>query len=230
MNIHGFTKTTLLDFPGFVAATIFTGGCNFKCPFCHNFELVLTPDIYPKEDENDILAFLKKRYGILKGVCISGGEPTLQPDLVSFLEKIKEIGYLIKLDTNGYKPDVIKELIDRNLIDYIAMDIKASKENYSKASGIDIDIDIIQKSIDIISSSNIDYEFRTTIVKNLHTIDDFKAIADWLPSKSKYFLQSYKETTGIGNYNFESFDVATLNGFLDIVKKQIPNTSLRGIE
>lgn len=230
MNIHGFTKTTLLDFPGFVAATIFTGGCNFKCPFCHNFELVLTPDIYPKEDENDILTFLKKRYGILKGVCISGGEPTLQPDLVSFIEKIKEIGYLIKLDTNGYKPDVIKELIDRNLIDYIAMDIKASKENYSKASGIDIDIDIIQKSIDIISSSNIDYEFRTTIVKNLHTIDDFKAIADWLPSKSKYFLQSYKETTGIGNYNFESFDVATLNEFLDIVQKQIPNTSLRGIE
>ena len=155
MNIHGFTKTTLLDFPGFVAATIFTGSCNFRCPFCHNFELVLTPDVFPKEDENEILAFLKKRYGILKGVCISGGEPTLQPDLADFLEKIKEIGYLIKLDTNGYKPDVIEDLIKRKLIDYIAMDIKAGRENYSKATGVNIDIGRIQNSIDIISNSGI---------------------------------------------------------------------------
>lgn len=231
MNIHGFTKTTLLDFPGHVAATIFTGNCNFRCPFCHNSELVLSPDIFPKEDEDNLLSFLKKRKGILSGVCITGGEPTLQPDLYDFLGKIKDLGYQIKLDTNGYRPDVVKSVIDNKLIDYIAMDIKSGRNNYAVATGIsNLDISIIQKSIDLISMSNIDFEFRTTAVKNIHSNSDFEDIASWLPTDSAYFIQSYKETAGIGENTCESFTKEELTAFLNIVTRNIPNSNLRGID
>ncbi len=231
MNIHGFTKTTLLDYPGFVAATIFTGGCNFRCPFCHNYDLVLNPDIFPKEDPDDILQFLNKRFGILKGVCISGGEPTLNSDLKDYIGQIKEIGYRVKLDTNGFKPDVLKELLDNNLLDYVAMDIKAGRDNYAIATGIDnIDISNIKKSVEILANSNIDYEFRTTVVRNIHTIADFEDIANWLPENCNYFIQSYKETKGIGINQCDCFDTFELNSFLNIVKEQIPNSSLRGID
>lgn len=231
MNIHGFTKTTLLDFPGHVAATIFTGNCNFRCPFCHNSELVLSPDVFPKEDEENLLSFLKKRKGILSGVCITGGEPTLQPDLCDFLGKIKELDYQIKLDTNGYRPVVVESAINNRLVDYIAMDIKAGRENYAIATGIkELDLSIIQKSIDLISNSNIDHEFRTTAVKNIHSASDFEDIAAWLPSGSTYFIQSYKDTVGIGDNSCESFTKEDLTTFLDIVKHNIPNSNLRGIE
>lgn len=231
MNIHGLTKTTLLDYPGLVAATIFTGYCNFRCPFCHNSELVLSPDVFEKEDETNILSFLKKRKGILSGVCITGGEPTLQPDLCDFLGKIRDLDYKIKLDTNGYRPDVLKNVISEGLADYIAMDIKAGRDNYANATGIsNLDISTIQKSVDIITSSGIMYEFRTTAVKNIHTIKDFEDIAIWLSSDSTYFIQSYKETVGIGENTCDSFTKEELTAFLDIVKTTIPNSSLRGID
>ena len=136
MKIHGFNKTTLLDYPEHLAATIFTGGCNFRCPFCHNGGLVLDPDSQPAISEEEVLKFLQKRRGILQGVCITGGEPTLQPDLENFVRKIKEMGYLVKLDTNGSRPEVLKSLLEKGLLDYVAMDIKASEENYARAAGV----------------------------------------------------------------------------------------------
>lgn len=231
MNIHGFTKTTLLDYPGLVAATIFTGGCNFRCPFCHNYDLVLNPGVFPSEDPDEILHFLKKRFGILGGVCISGGEPTLDSDLKQFISQIKEIGYKVKLDTNGYNPDILKDLVEGNLLDYVAIDIKAGRNNYPLATGIaNIDISKIEQSVNILANNNINYEFRTTAVKNIHTSTDFEDIALWLPKDCNYFIQSYKDTNGMGTISCKSFNKAELEAFLDIVKTNIPNSSLRGID
>ncbi len=231
MNIHGFTKTTLLDYPGLLAATVFTGGCNFRCPFCHNYELVLAPEVFPKEDPDEILHFLKKRFGILKGVCITGGEPTLNPDLTEFIAQIKEIGYKVKLDTNGFRPETLNYLLERCLLDYVAMDIKAGRNNYSAATGIaNLDIKKIEHSVEILAASDIKYEFRTTAVKNIHTLADFKDISCWLPNNCQYFIQSYKDTEGIGENNCDSFSKDELESFLNVVKTSIPNTSLRGVE
>ena len=231
MNIHGLTKTTLLDYPGLVAATIFTGNCNFRCPFCHNYELVLAPDVFPEEHPDEILAFLKKRLGILKGVCITGGEPTLNPDLKDFIISIKELGYKVKLDTNGFKPDVLEDLLNSKLLDYVAMDIKAGRNNYSIATGIpNIDITKIEQSVQLLAHSDIEYEFRTTAVKNIHTNADFEDIKGWLPGSCRYFIQGYKTTEGIGENNCDSFTPNDLNIFLNIVKSSIPSASLRGID
>ena len=151
MKIHGLNKTTLLDYPEHVAATVFTGGCNFRCPFCHNGGLVLEPHKQPLILEEDVLSFLKKRKGVLSGVCITGGEPTLQKDLAEFIRKIKELGYLVKLDTNGYRPEMLEELFTEGLLDYVAMDIKTSLENYAVVSGVkNIDTDVIKESADIL--------------------------------------------------------------------------------
>lgn len=231
MNIHGFTKTTLLDYPGHMAATIFTGNCNLRCPFCHNSELVLDPDLFPKEDEDLILAFLKKRSGILKGVCITGGEPTLQSDLSNYIKKIKDLGYLVKLDTNGFNPSVLKSLIEDNLIDYTAVDIKAGRDNYALAAGLDkVNIALIEETVELLSQNRIDYEFRTTAVKGIHTDDDFEDIAVWLPSDCKYFIQSYNDTEGIGDFKCGSFSKEELSHFLDIVKSHIAQSALRGVD
>jgi len=231
MNIHGFTKTTLLDYPGHMAATVFTGSCNLRCPYCHNFDLVLNPDIFPKEDEEQILSFLKKRLGILKGVCITGGEPTLQPDLRDFIKKVKDIGYLVKLDTNGCNPKVLGSLIDDKLIDYAAIDIKAGRDNYALAVGLSkFNTANIEESVRILSQNKIDYEFRTTTVKGIHTDADFEDIAVWLPSDCKYFIQSYNDTAGIGDLKCSSFSKPELEHFLDIIKARIPNSSLRGVD
>ena len=231
MNIHGFTKTTLLDYPGHMAATVFTGSCNLRCPYCHNFDLVLNPEVFPREDEDEIIAFLKKRHGILKGVCITGGEPTMQSDLSDFIRRLKDIGYLVKLDTNGFNPKVLGALIDAELIDYAAIDIKAGRDNYASATGLPrINVAPLEESVKILSQNRIDYEFRTTTVKGIHTDADFEDIADWLPKDCRYFIQSYKETAGIGNKQCESFDKESLEHFLDIVKKKIPRSSLRGVD
>ena len=231
MNIYGYQKTTLLDYPGHVAATLFTCGCNFRCPFCHNSDLVLkhtSSDFIPEEE---IFAFLKKRKNILSGICITGGEPTLQPDLVEFIHKIRSLGYKIKLDTNGYRPEIISNLLKKNLLDYIAMDIKAGFSNYSKVCGLQkTDIHNITKSISIIENSNINYEFRTTVVKELHTDKDFQEIAQMLSPKSTYFIQSFKDSGHILAPGLSSYDKQTLEYYLSIIKKTIPNSSLRGID
>ena len=231
MNICGYQKTTLLDYPGHVAATIFTGGCNFRCPFCHNSDLVVNPTMSPCISQEEIFAFLKKRKNVLSGICITGGEPTLQTNLSEFIKKVRFLGYKIKLDTNGYRPDVISSLLEDNLLDYIAMDIKAGLSNYAKVSGIpNLDTSKIKESISIIENSGIDYEFRTTVVKELHSQEDFLEISEMLSSSSPYFIQSFKDSGNILTPGLSSCDTETLNQYLAIVKNKLPFSSLRGIE
>lgn len=200
MLIAGLNKTTLLDYPGRVAATIFVGGCNFRCPFCHNGGIVLDPASQGIYEEADVLAFLKKRKNLLKGVCITGGEPTLQGDLPEFLCRVKRLGYQVKLDTNGYKPEVLKGLLEKGLLDYVAMDIKNCPEKYGMSVGMDKQwkgADQIERSITLLKNSGIDYEFRTTVVKELHTREDLLKIAEWIKGCPRYFLQQYQDSENI---------------------------------
>ena len=231
MNICGYQKTTLLDYPGHVAATIFTGGCNFRCPFCHNVDLLENPKETSLISEEEIFSFLRKRKNVLSGICITGGEPCLQPDLQYFILKVRELGYKIKLDTNGYHPSAIASLLEHNLLDYIAMDIKSGYSNYASVSGIpNIDINKIKKSVSIIEHSGIDYEFRTTVVRELHSEQDFYEISQMLSCDSPYFLQSFVDSGNILSSGLSPCDIDTLNHYLSIVKNNIPNSSLRGIE
>lgn len=230
MDIFGFTKTTLLDYPGHVACTIFTGGCNFRCPFCHNYDLVIHPDIYPKVEEADIFSHLEKRKNVLSGICISGGEPTLWPDILEFLAKLKATGKPVKLDTNGYRPDVLENAIKESLVDYVAMDIKAGRANYDKACGAHIDISKIEKSVEILTGSGIPYEFRTTCVKGIHTEEDFIDIARWLPSDAAYYLQSFKENDTVPDKSISSFSKEELTSFVNILIPSITNVTIRGVD
>lgn len=199
MLIAGLNKTTLLDYPGRVAATVFTGGCNFRCPFCYNRELVLQEASGDFYSEEEVLAFLKKRKNILKGVCITGGEPTLQADLPAFIDRIKQLGYLVKLDTNGYRPEVLKHLLDEGCLDYVAMDIKNCPEKYRNTTGMDeegreFQLEKIRESVSLLLHTDVDSEFRTTVVKELHTIEDMMKIGEWIKGCSKYYLQRFTDS------------------------------------
>ena len=190
MIIGGLQKSTLIDYPKKVAATIFLSGCNFRCPFCHNPELVL-PEIIQKKDpiaEKEIFDFLEERKGFLDGIVICGGEPTVHSDLPEFVEKIKKMGFLLKLDTNGSNPKMLESMIQNNLLDYVAMDVKSSKERYGQATGFpNIDIEKIEQSVDILKKNNIDYEFRTTLVPGLVDKEDVLKIVEWITPAKKYF-------------------------------------------
>ncbi len=199
MLIGGLQKMTLIDYPGKIAATVFTNGCNFRCPFCHNPELVHGSQFTVQSSEQaekqvgEFFEFLKTRQGKLDGICITGGEPTLQPDLVDFIERIKKLGFAVKLDSNGTRPDVLRELFEKKLVDYVAMDIKASPENYQKVCGTKIDLERIKLSIDLIKNSGADYEFRTTVVPGLHKEEEFQEVAKWLNGAKRYILQKYHD-------------------------------------
>lgn len=227
MRITGLIKTTLLDFPGKVACTVFTYGCNFRCSFCHNARLVTleNPDNITEEE---FFSFLSKRKGILDGVCISGGEPTLQPDLPDFIRRIKDMGYAVKLDTNGYEPEILASLIEEKLLDYVAMDIKSSPENYSSICGVNIDIEKIRKSVSILKEGKVDYEFRTTCVKQYHTKNDFEAIAEWLEGDSRYFLQHFEDSGFLIGDGLSDFSEEETAEFAHIVEERVPNIGLRG--
>ncbi|EKE11820.1 MAG: Pyruvate-formate lyase-activating enzyme [uncultured bacterium] len=194
MRIGGIQKLTLIDYPGVIAATVFTVGCSFRCGFCHNPELVL-PEKFPKlnEMEKEFFQHLEKRKGKLEGVCITGGEPTIQPDIIEFIRKIKGMGYLVKLDSNGSNPHVLRKIIKEKLVDYIAMDIKSSLGNYSKVAGLNVDIEKIKKSVRMIMKSGIDYEFRTTVVPGIHSEEEFMEIGKWIRGARAYYLQEYRE-------------------------------------
>jgi len=231
MRIHGFQKTTLLDYPGKVAATIFTGSCNFRCPFCQNSGLVLHPEEEAVIPEEDVLAFLKKRRNILDGLCVTGGEPTLRADLIPFLEQIKALGYLVKLDTNGYRPEVLKELAGRKLIDYVAMDIKSSRETYAKVAGVpSLDLSLIEESVAFLMNGDLPYEFRTTVVRELHGASDFESIGEWLAGCQAYFLQSYKDSDMVMTSGLSAYTVPELKDFLNILLPSIPAARLRGVD
>lgn len=198
MLIRGLNKTTLLDYPGCVAATVFVGGCNFRCPFCQNSGLVLNPLEGEIISEEEILSFLKKRKNVLKGVCITGGEPTLQEDLPDFIRQIRNLGYRIKLDTNGYRPEILKSLLEEGLLDYVAMDIKNCPDKYALTAGMNyadagLDLAKINESIELLLGGTVEYEFRTTVVKELHTLDDIRKIGEWIRGCRAYFLQKFQD-------------------------------------
>ncbi len=213
MIIGGHQKLTLIDYPGKIATTVFTVGCSFRCPFCHNPELVGTQNFASLQTgtEKEFFAFLKKRRGKLEGVCITGGEPTIQPDIIPFIEKIKKLGYAVKLDSNGTRPDVLKKLIDQKLIDYIAMDIKNSQKKYAETVGMgDVGtknfaslLDRVKLSVGLIMNSRLPYEFRTTVVPGLHEEKDFLEIAKWLRGAREYWLQVYREEQKILDPNLK---------------------------
>lgn len=233
MRICGFNKTTLLDYPGRVASTIFLGGCNFRCPFCQNGVLVVSPKEQPDHEQEEILAFLKKRKGILDGVCISGGEPTLADGLIDFLIKIKDLGYEIKLDTNGSRPQVVKRLAREGLIDKVAMDIKACPENYPALTGIAedrLDMDSVCETVDFLLHGTLDYEFRTTVVRQLHTEKDFIEIGKWIKGAEEYYLQAYKDSDGVLQPGFESYTLDELKKFQKILQESISLVKIRGID
>lgn len=198
MKFGGIQKLTLLDYPGKVACTLFTVGCNFRCPFCHNASLVTHTDSESFYDEEYVLNFLEKRKGILEGVCITGGEPLLYDEIFDFIKKVKEAGYPVKLDTNGYFPEKLEKLIESGLIDYVAMDIKNSMEKYALTAGTEnMRTENVQKSIELLLSGKTDYEFRTTVVKELHTCEDIEKIARTIQGAPRYFLQSFEDSGDI---------------------------------
>lgn len=231
MRIYGLNKTTLLDYPGHVAATIFLGGCNFRCPFCQNGDLVLRPETQRTIEEGEVYSFLEKRKGILSGVCITGGEPTLEKDLPALIKKIKEMGYLVKLDTNGYRPEALRELLSGGMLDYIAMDVKNCMDYYGETAGCSsIDIEKIRESIYLIEHCGIDYEFRTTIVKELHSDENMVKLAKEIEGAKAYFLQEYQESDGVISPGFHGCTKIEMEKKAALVRNYVPNVQLRGVE
>lgn len=229
MKIHGLQKMTLLDFPGRVACTVFLGGCDLNCPFCHNAELI-DGTAEPIMDENELLAFLEKRRGLLDGVAFTGGEPTLRKDLSDLFRRIKALGYPIKLDTNGLHPDRLKALLDEGLLDYVAMDVKNSPDKYAVTCGVDgVDLDKIRESIRLLMDSGCDYEFRTTVVDELHEASDFEAIGQMIDGANAYFLQPFVDRDSVVYENFHAPNMECMKLYLSIVRKYVPNAALRGI-
>ena len=231
MKFYGLQKLTLLDYPEKTACTVFTGGCNFRCPFCHNALLVTDIDGSGTYSEEEILYFLSKRKGLLDGICITGGEPLMHADIAEFIKKAKDLGYKVKLDTNGTYPDRLNELVRGKLVDYVAMDIKNSKEKYAKTAGIsDINISDIEKSINILKSSDIDYEFRTTVVRELHTEEDIRRIAEWIRGAKKYFLQNFEDSGNLIGENLSAVPKEILEKMKTSAKVFVENTQIRGVQ
>ncbi len=229
MIINGFQKLTLLDFPGHVACTVFTGGCNFRCPFCHNASLVMG-EAGEKYEEDEILAYLKKRKGILDGVAISGGEPLLQKDIIQFMKKVKDLGFKIKLDTNGSFPEKLSEIIDSGLCDYIAVDIKNSPNKYAETVGrMGYTAERIEETIKLLASGNIPYEFRTTVVKELHDENDIAEIGRWISGCDRWYLQSFVDSGDLICSDMHGVDADIMKQYIEIARKYVSSACLRGV-
>ncbi len=231
MLISGLQKLTLLDYPGKVACTVFTGGCNLRCPFCHNSSLVLPERLAHDTDEEQVLAFLKKRQGMLDGVAVTGGEPLLHKDIDVFLQRVRELGYMIKLDTNGSFPDRLMDIVERGLVDRVAMDIKNAPGLYAKTVGVpSLDLAPIERSKDYLLDGHIDYEFRTTVVRGLHTAESIAEAARWIAGAKEYYLQQFKDSgdvlklDGLGAYN-----EAEMRTLAETAAKYVPSVQLRGV-
>ena len=229
MKISGFQKMTLLDFPSKVACTIFTAGCNFRCGFCHNAALVTHIDNETQYSVDEVLNYLSKRKGILEGVCITGGEPLLQAGIEDFLRKVKELGFLVKLDTNGSFPKKLKSLVAEGLVDYVAMDIKNSREKYNFTADCEINIADIEESIAFLMSGAVDYEFRTTVVKEYHNIEDMKAIGEWIKGAKNYFLQNFVDSGDLIKDGLSAVNSTELYKMQEILSGFVVKTEIRGI-
>ena len=233
MNIAGLQKMTLLDFPGKVACTVFFQGCNFRCPFCHNSDL-LPGQGQPLMDDQELLDFLQKRKGLLDGVCITGGEPTLQPQLLSLMRRIKELGYAIKLDTNGSRPQVLRQLVEAGVVDYVAMDIKNSREEYSKTAGMNESLlPQVEESIRYLLSGAVDYEFRTTVAKPLHTAASIEAMGNWVAQWGKpkrWYLQCYVDRESVLVSGLSAPGKEKMEQYCKILGLYTEVISLRGVD
>lgn len=229
MKIHGLQKMTLLDFPGRVACTVFLGGCDMRCPFCHNAELI-DGSAPPVMEEEELLAFLKKRQGLLEGVAITGGEPLLRPDIISLAEKIRDLGYPMKLDTNGTHPDRLREIIDRGLAAYVAMDIKNSPDRYAVTAGVDtLDMGKIRESVSLLMEGRTDYEFRTTVVAELHDADSFRGIGEWIRGAKRYYLQKFTDRDTVPFGGFHAPADNEMRAYAEIAREYVPSVELRGM-
>ena len=229
MVFGGFQKLTLLDYPGKMACTLFTKGCNFYCPFCHNSFLVDKTDDAENISAEEVLSYLKKRQGILEGVCITGGEPLLNGGIEDFIKEVKSLGYSVKLDTNGSFPQKLKDLAEKRLIDYVAMDIKNSLQKYAETSGCEnLDLSKIEESIDFLLSGKIDYEFRTTVVREFHTVDDIKKISERISGAEKYFLQCFVDSGNLIGNDLHPVDDDTINCMKKIAENKIKFVEIRG--
>ena len=230
MKIQGLQKMTLLDYPGRVACTVFLGGCDFRCPFCHNFELVEGP-LPEALTEDEFFAFLEKRHGLLDGVAITGGEPCLRKDLPEFLARIHEAGFPVKLDTNGNHPALLARLLDEGLVDYVAMDIKNSPEKYARTIGLQsIDLTPIEESVRLIMASPVPYEFRTTVVRELHDASDFEKIGAWIAGAKQYFLQAFTDRDTVPDHSLSAPNPDEMRAFRDIAAKFVACAEVRGID
>ena len=230
MKIHGLQKMTLLDFPGHVACTVFLGGCSFRCPFCHNFELA-DGTAQPVMDEEELIGFLKKRTGLLDGVAFTGGEPCLHKDLPALMRRIREMGYAVKLDTNGNHPGLLRQILDEGLADYVAMDIKNSPAKYAETCGLEtMDLSPVKESIALIMEGRADYEFRTTVVKELHAGKDFREIGKMIAGARRYFLQAFTDRDTVPYAGFHAPSPEEMRDFAGIIRPFVPDVSLRGID
>lgn len=231
MVISGLQKLTLLDFPGRTACTVFSGGCNLRCPFCHNAALVLEPETVAPIPESELFALLDKRKGVLDGVCITGGEPLLHDDIGELLKKIKQRGYLVKLDTNGFYPDRLRRLVDEGLVDYVAMDVKSSHGGYARAVGVpNPDMARVAESIELLLSDKVDHEFRTTVVKGIHTKDDIVGAAKMIKGAKRYFLQKFVDSGNLISGGFEAYSNEEMRQLLALAAPYVQSAGLRGVD
>ena len=230
MKIHGLQKMTLLDFPGRVACTVFLGGCDFRCPYCHNFELA-DGSAKPVMDEGELLAFLEKRKGLLEGVAITGGEPCLNPGLPELMGKMKALGYAVKLDTNGAHPDRLAAILREGLADYVAMDIKNSPEKYARTAGLKaLDLAPVRRSVELLMAGDADYEFRTTVVEELHEAADFEAIGAWIAGARRWFMQPFTDRDSVPFEGLHAPSREKMEQWLAIMGRYVPESRLRGVD
>ena len=230
MKIHGLQKMTLLDFPGKVACTVFLGGCDMRCPFCHNAELIdgTAPAVM---EEEELLAFLKKRAGLLEGVAITGGEPLLRDDTIVLMEKIRDLGYPVKLDTNGTHPDRLRKILDRGLATYVAMDIKNSPDRYAVTAGLEkLDLAPIRESVSLLTEGRTDYEFRTTVVAELHDADSFRGIGEWIRGARRYYLQKFTDRDTVPFGGFHAPEDEKMREYAAISREYVPSAVIRGMD
>ena len=229
MKFFGLEKLSLVDYDSNIAATVFTGGCNFRCPFCHNGPLVLDVKNQSVISEDEILSYLKKRKGVLNALCITGGEPTMHKELPEFIKKVKDLGYKVKLDSNGTNPEMLSQLAEKSLIDYVAMDIKSDKKGYPVITDVPaLDLSPIEESIAFLKSGKVDYEFRTTLIKEYHSKEVIENIAKWISGAEKYFFQCFKETENCISLGLNKVDEKIAKSFLEIVKPFVKRADLRG--
>ncbi|MGI6071472.1 MAG: anaerobic ribonucleoside-triphosphate reductase activating protein [Lachnospiraceae bacterium] len=230
MIIHGLQKMTLLDYPGKVACTVFLGGCDFRCPYCHNWDMACGKEP-PLMEDDKLLEFLKSRKGLLDGVAITGGEPLLRPDLAKLLSSIKELGYSIKLDTNGSHPARLKEIVMAGPVDYVAMDIKNELSRYPLTIGVeDFNTDCIRESVDFLLEKRVEYEFRTTVVKQFHDREAFASIGELIDGAGRYFLQAFADRESVPFAGLEGYGRDKMEEFADIVRPFVGKVALRGLD